>query len=261
MKRLGSKVNKTNKLEGSKKSLPAIPNAEASGPRQGSDLKETLLETTVELLKTKSPADISLREIARLSGVSEAAPYRHFKDKESLLAAISARGFDTLRELLVQTVATDHPPKQRFIDLGLAYLEMGLKYPQHLRLMFGPFISPSEEHMELFVAGKKAFLTLVKIVQDGQKAGVIGGGDPFHRALHCWMMVHGFTMLVIDFKCAWLGVGPESARPAMEMFCHDMLAGMSQSLNTESGPFKLSIPEIPLEILRQVGFSAKIVLE
>lgn len=243
-----------------KAALRTAPKAGRGGVSGAADLKDRLLATAIELLAQKSASELSLREVARRCGVSEAAPYRHFEDKEALLATIAAEGFHYLREYLEQALEVSGDFNDQFMASGLMYLQMGQKHPQHLKLMFGPFVTPSEKYMDLFIAGKRAFLTLARIVMNGQSAGRIGPGDPFHRAMHYWMAVHGFTMLVIDFRCGWLGIEPENAENAMRVFATDLMAGMKAPLEAEKYKFKTELDGLSLELLKAAGIDAKLTL-
>jgi AcrR family transcriptional regulator len=220
-------------------------------------LKTILIQEAVKLLENKSANDISLREIARRAGVSQAAPYKHFKDKADLLAGIAEQGFGLLHAYLEQAAKTySHKPEELFYEAALAYYKMGEKHKEHFKLMFGTCVTPSQAHPELFNAMKQCFLTLVKVVVVCQKAKVIGKSDPFHKAINLWMIVHGFITLVVDMRCDFLGINKINARQALRGLMSDYLNGGKSPL-MPSG-FQLEIQGLSVEILRELGLEAKL---
>src|SRR5919106_3067320 len=92
------------------------------------DLRTALLQTAAKILEKQGLVALSLRELARLAGVSHNAPYRHFPDRDSLLAALAAEGFELLGDALQSR------PRR---EMGEAYVEFALAHPERFRLMFG----------------------------------------------------------------------------------------------------------------------------
>lgn len=219
------------------------------------ELKNRLVVAGGKLLKKVPVQSLSLREVARAAGVSQAAPYRHFKDKEALLAAISCHGFNWLRDKMLAATSSATSVEDAFYKMGHAYLKFGEDHSEHLKLMFGPYVTPSDEHPELFRAAKLSFLALVALVQKCQKTGMIGPGDAFQRAMNIWMAVHGFTVLYIDHRCEWLGITSHTASPRMDVFLRDMLHGMKKPLPIQSETEKLQVIPIDPELLTEAGVS------
>jgi AcrR family transcriptional regulator len=216
-------------------------------------LKDLLLKHALLHLKTKDARTLTLRGLARACNVSEAAPYRHFKSKEDLLAAVATQGFQYLGKYMHDALEKgEGNPEAQYFACGQAYLKMGLKHTEHLKLMFGPYVTPSEKFPELWIAAKTSFLTLTRIIKNCQDAGLIGSGDPFHRAMHSWMSVHGFTVLVVDHRCEWLSVSNNEASKAMKVFLNERLNGMRAPLDNSN--FAISTPELPEEVLIKFGF-------
>src|ERR1700760_3490751 len=87
------------------------------------NLREALIDAAVELIATKGPAGFTIAEAARLAGVSPAAPYRHFRDADALLAEVALRGFERLAATLSAAWNEGRPdPVAAFEALGSAYL-------------------------------------------------------------------------------------------------------------------------------------------
>src|ERR1043165_8337399 len=83
------------------------------------DLREAMIRVAQELLETEGPSSWTVRAAARIAGVSSGAPYRHFADKDTLLAAVAARGFDELRaEIGNRLDDAQDEPLARFQALG-----------------------------------------------------------------------------------------------------------------------------------------------
>jgi AcrR family transcriptional regulator len=169
-------------------------------PYHHGDLRQALINGALALISEKNIDSVSLREVARRVGVSHAAPYRHFADKEALLAALSIDGFQMLHhklELAIQSSSAD--PVQQIQDSGVAYIEFAIKHPSHYQLMFGAYRSTSaQRNPELKNAARQAFMVLVGAILRGQQAGVIRDDDFEQLALTAWALVHGWAMLWMD---------------------------------------------------------------
>ncbi len=144
-------------------------------------------------------AELSLRELARRLGVSPAAPYRHFADKEALLAAVAQEGFDLLSAQL-EGAAAAHPdePLRRLADIGWAYVHFALRQPQYFQVMFGRAAAPQTSDPELLAAGQSAFGILQRVIDSGQRAGQVVHRDPREVAVAAWAQVHGLATLLLD---------------------------------------------------------------
>ena len=117
-----------------------------SGPSDGGsgrrgyhhgNLREALIDATLELIGAKGPAGFTIAEAARLAGVSPAAPYRHFRDADALLAEVALRGYDRFTERLAKAWNGGRPqPVRAFEDLGRAYLAFAREEPAYYAAMF-----------------------------------------------------------------------------------------------------------------------------
>src|SRR5579859_2132418 len=108
----------------------------AKQPYHHVELKQTLLDAAVALIAEVGPQAFTLREVARRAGVSHNAPYRHFKDKNDLLAAVAAQGFGWLTKTMEKTMAKGTTPAERLQLAGRGYVQFALRNPQHLFVMF-----------------------------------------------------------------------------------------------------------------------------
>jgi AcrR family transcriptional regulator len=160
------------------------------------NLKDSLLEAGVQLIAEVGPHAFTLREVARRAGVSHNAPYRHFKDKDELLAALAAQGFERLDAAMKRGAARATAPLDRFRLCGRAYVQFALRWPQHILVMFD-LPSLGEKYPAYSAAGEAAFQTLLGFVLESQQAGALPGSDPLPVALMAWSMVHGIAKLAI----------------------------------------------------------------
>ncbi len=166
------------------------------------NLKQALLEASLALIRKVGPGAFTLRAVARRAGVSHSAPYRHFRNKEELLAAVAAQGFDRLTESMQKATAAATGAAERFRLSGRGYVEFALRYPQHFAVMFDAPWSFAP-YPETRAAGERAFGTLLGYVEDCQKEGLLPPGDPRPPALLAWSIVHGVAKLAIGGRLPW----------------------------------------------------------
>jgi len=150
------------------------------------DLRAALLRAAGEIIEEQGVAALSLREAARRAGVSHNAPYRHFAEREALLAALAAEGFAQLGRALETGVAQG--PKAR----GEAYLRFALAHPQRFRLMFGGLLR-LDAHPALREAAGLTYAGLVRAIEP--LAGAQGAPT---AAAAAWSLVHGLAQLLLD---------------------------------------------------------------
>src|ERR671929_1278117 len=131
-------------------------------------LKTALLDAGEALLDEGGAGAVSLREAARRAGVSATAPYRHFADKEALLAALATRGFEQFGAAFEDAARDESDP---LAAMGLAYVRFALARPGRFRLMFGPGISDRSRFPELQAAAARAFGRLVACVEANPRPG------------------------------------------------------------------------------------------
>jgi AcrR family transcriptional regulator len=168
----------------------------AKRPYHRINLKQSLLDAAVGLIAEVGPQTFTLREVARRAGVSHNAPYRHFRDKDDLLAAVAAEGFDRLTEAMKAAMAKGRTAAERLNLAGRGYVQFALESPQHLLVMFeGPkSADPRPEHA---AAAGLAFQTLLEAIAAAQAEGALPKGDVQRFAVVAWSGVHGLAKLAI----------------------------------------------------------------
>ncbi len=168
----------------------------AAKPYHHGDLRQEILVAARQLMEENSITSLSLREVAKKVGVSHTAPYRHFKDKESLLAGIAAIGFDELAAEISKAAAL-YPdnPAQQLLEAGHCYMKLVISNPQCIQLMFGNVLPCDDTYPNLRKSGDFAFDSLKIIIQEGQAQGVFKAVDVELMALTAWSSIHGLSML------------------------------------------------------------------
>ena len=146
----------------------------------------------------KPAASLSLREVARQAGVSHAAPYRHFADKEALLAAVAEEGFRVFGQCLATASDSVTDPLKRLEAIGMAYVQYALAHPIHYRVMFGSYNVTASEEPALVEASQQSYDVLLEAIKTAQAAQVIRSGDPQLLAMAAWSLTHGLAMLLLE---------------------------------------------------------------
>ena len=160
------------------------------------NLREALLEAAVRLIAEVGPTGFTLRELARRAGVSHNAPYRHFRDKDELLAAVAAQGFRELTQAMLDATESQSTGLDRLKRAGLAYVSFALRRPEHFTVMFDAPIAEAN-YPECAAAAEEAFRTLVSFVEASQRDRQLPHEDTLPRALAAWSLVHGIAKLAI----------------------------------------------------------------
>jgi AcrR family transcriptional regulator len=171
----------------------------AGGPRRGyhhGNLREALIQAAQDLVGAKGPAGFTIAEAARLAGVSPAAPYRHFRDAEELLAEVATRGFDLFHDRLAAALAAAPADPAHAADrVGRAYLAFARDEAALYAAMFEARIA-REPYPNLQVAGDRAF-SVLRTLAERLSAAARGQPrpPPLMIALHLWATAHGIASL------------------------------------------------------------------
>ncbi len=171
---------------------------EKDGPRgyHHGNLKEALLRAALELIAQKGPAGFTFAEAARWAGVSPAAPYRHFRDRDDLLANVALRGFEQFEIALARAWDNGRPDAFTALErMGKSYLAFARAEPAYYSAMFESGIPPGSTP-ELRAAGDRAFAVLREAAEKLCAQMPRHGRPPaLMVALHIWAISHGIASL------------------------------------------------------------------
>jgi AcrR family transcriptional regulator len=172
-------------------------------------LRSGLIEEALSFLNKNGRADFSMRDLAAKLNVSHSAAYRHFRNRESLLAAIALEGFNRMAEQQRLVTAAIRDPMERLKKLGLTYVTFAIKHPAHFRVMFGPEFGKKDEYPDLARAARATFQPIVEEIALGQKERWVVKGDPESLAIVLWSTVHGLSMLLVDEQIRTVTASPK----------------------------------------------------
>ena len=190
------------------------------------ELRSALVSLAVKEIARAGVEKLSLRSLARQAGVSPTAPFRHFPDKQTLLAGIAIEGFEELARRLTETSESNAGIEDRFIELGATYVGFAQDFPVHYQLMFGAVLGDFSASKELQEASAASYAvldaTLTEIKNNQQldhDVATLGG--------LVWSTVHGMASLVFNVPTARMPKAADAApRRAVKSIHEDMRAAL-----------------------------------
>jgi AcrR family transcriptional regulator len=163
------------------------------------DLKNALIKAGVEILSKEGIEGLSLRKVAQRVGVSHNAPYSHFPDKQSLIAAISTEGFNQLyMELDAAVLANAMDPKKQLQQGALAYVRFALNNTDTFKIMFSGVLEKEKEYPAFVEISHKTFQRVVDVVRACQDASLLRSTSSEMMAVTAWGQVHGIVSLALE---------------------------------------------------------------
>lgn len=206
-------------------------------PYHHGDLRNALQAAASELIRQRGAETVSLREISQAAGVSHAAAYRHYADKQALLADLAEAGFRQLAQINRSAVdACTAGPLAQLMASGRAYVLFGAQHPHLLQLMFGSAITDWQSHPALVQAGAALAQALTDLIAAGQACGDMRAGNPADLTLTAWSLVHGLALLVIGKRIP----GGCDGEAAVDQTAQRCVALLAQGLGTPAGVAALS---------------------
>ncbi len=190
-----------------------------------------MIEVALEMIEESSAAEVTLRGIAKRAGVSHAAPYRHFPDKEALLASVVREGMSImLSEINVRLERVKGDALTRFGICGLAYIDFAMHHPAYFRVMFA---SPTQGVVvpdSLKPQSSPVFQLFLEVISECWEQGILQGESPYSIAISAWSIVHGFSLLAIDGHLYGLDAGSLGAMK------RGLLHSLYSGIRGENGP-------------------------
>jgi len=171
-----------------------VTDVSAAGGRTPSRaVEQALVDAAERVLVRDGLGGLTVRAVATEAGVAPMGVYNRFGNKDGLIAAVLARGFEGLRAATAAAEETD--PLDRLISCGRGYRRFALTHPQHYAAMFGAGLALAAPTEELTERATAAFTTLVDRVRYGMDSGLLRAGDPVETAQLIWSSVHGAVSL------------------------------------------------------------------
>jgi AcrR family transcriptional regulator len=167
---------------------------EREAPYHHGDLRDALIRAAQEILETNGLTALSLRGVARCAGVSPAAPYHHFPDKQALLDAVAERGFDALTAAMTTRMDKVSGGAARLDASGIGYVAFAVANPALFGLMFSTIGQDPAAGTPLDSARQRAYAVL----QDAVAACSPNGNADAAECLRLWATVHGIAKLVLE---------------------------------------------------------------
>lgn len=170
--------------------------------------RDALIEAATALLDEGGVDRVTLREVGRLAGVSHNAPYKHFADKEALLAAVAARELAKLAQVLTEVRAREHSDRSALHQVMRQYIDWALAHPTRFALVFGEW---KTESPELTAQAESAWDLIVNAVAAAQQSGGLPAGDPERIAALIRATAYGAVALTLAGHLAPDGKGHADA--------------------------------------------------
>lgn len=164
-----------------------------------SDLRDLILEKSVEIIAENGIRGLSFREVARRANVSHQAPYHYFKNDSEILSAIAKEGFIKLGDAMKEAASkTPNQPTKALNSAGIAYVMFALEHLGHFRVMFQRTLLPKEVSISNLEEAKEAFKVLNELAS---KVIDFGGAKTLGLeglTMLCWSTVHGMATLLAE---------------------------------------------------------------
>lgn len=174
-------------------------NTMPKSPYHHGDLKNALIKAGADILATEGAGSLTLRKVAAKAGVSHSAPYAHFADKETLIAAITTAGFQQLHDRLAATMKMElDDPSDLLLEVAYTYTQFAQESAAFYKLMFSGLLEHEQAFPDFVAISKTSFQLLVDLVTRCQNAGILPEGPADILAVSVWSLVHGFTSLLLE---------------------------------------------------------------
>jgi AcrR family transcriptional regulator len=163
------------------------------------DLKNALIRAGIEILSEKGIRGLSLRSVAKRTGVSHSAPYAHFTDKQALVAAISTEGY---KKLISQLMRIDQEFNQdtlkKLVEVAWCYVQFAINDPAHFKITFSAVIEKEKDYPAFVEISRQSYAFISDLIADCQSAGFVRSGPTDLIAVQFWGAIHGLATLLIE---------------------------------------------------------------
>ena len=194
------------------------------------NLRAEMIQRGIELLKLRGAADLSLRELARLAGVSQMAPTHHFGDKGGLFAAIATEGFHILMQMRLAGLKGGMTKEERLRVVMRTYVRFALERPELFHLMFGSHIANKPKYPELMEASTASFQFLSNSIAEFMSDHASLGRPPRFSAIVVWSGMHGLATLLSDRESGFCQVPSDLIDEVCDTAVSVLLSGIKNPL-------------------------------
>ena len=189
------------------------------------DLRRALTDAALRMVERHGASAMTLREVARMAGVSHQAPYRHFANRSELLAAVAEDGFRTLNAEMLKAMQAAPDAATAFRAAGITYVVFAVDHPAHFRVMFGADAAACHRKVpSLAAAGDALFGVLTKGIAD-VKRGLPAEHDILDIALTAWSLVHGLASLLVEGQLQGHSYAERTPRELADLVTRTMKLG------------------------------------
>ena len=210
--------------------VPSVKSAYHHG-----NLREALIDAALAVMTEQGPAAITIREVARRAGVSHAAPYRHFNDRDELVQAVVEQGFERLEDAMAAArEGLGDNELENFAASGEAYFDFALSNPTYYRVMFSGDLLSRSGHESLSYTTTSFFRQMIADVERLQALGIVRDGDPTLLGIHIVSTVHGYISLVNEQRISHLVDGRYSQKAVRDFVMEAVIVGIGANLPQES---------------------------
>ncbi|NOX82228.1 MAG: TetR/AcrR family transcriptional regulator [Alphaproteobacteria bacterium] len=187
------------------------------------DLRSTLVALADEEIASAGVETISVRALSRAAGVAHRAAYQHFPDKDALVAAALAQGYQRLEERLSAVIGKATPPEEQLIAIAKAYADFAHDEPNMFLAMTGPRINQAGGFVELEAALRRNWRLIVRPINEGVDSGVFGVSDKHAAAAIFWGGLQGvITQAVLNR----IKLKPEERRGFFDLAARRLVAAL-----------------------------------
>jgi AcrR family transcriptional regulator len=163
------------------------------------DLKNALIQAGIDVLSNDGVSGLSLRKVAKQAGVSHAAPYAHFADKEALIAAISTEGHRNLYERLIRTIEENQSnPHKQLIETAWAYIQFAQEEQACFQIMFSGVLEQEKDYPDFVEISQQTFQLVVLVVDRCKREGILRDEPSLLLAAVVWGQIHGLISLILS---------------------------------------------------------------
>ena len=194
------------------------------------DLKNALIQAGVRILAKEGVGGLSLRKVAKKAGVSHSAPYAHFPDKQSLIAAISTEGFKQLYTELDTAVSPySNNPRRQLKEGAWAYVQFAMNNTDTFNIMFSDVLEKEKEYPAFVENSRKTFERVVDVVRACQEAGILRSAPAELMAVSVWGQLHGIISLILEGQVSHVILDQYSVREIVFFALNQVVEGKSLS--------------------------------